>query len=323
LFLTADQRVIVASISFCEAFDIDPNTATGMPLSELANGEWAMPNLASLLRATVAGVVQIESYEIDLKRPGHSPRQLLVHARTLDDSAEDRVRLLVAVTDVTDARAEIRHGADLIRNKANLLQEVQHRVANSLQIIASVLLQSARRAQADKNHGHLRDAQHRSLSIARVQHHLSRTGEGRVNLRDYLTQLCSSLGAFMIADPQRVSIGVTVDDMVVDGEISVSLGMIVTELVINALKHAFPNQMAGRIEINFRTIGQNWELAVRDDGIGMLSGHSVAKTGLGTGIVEALSRNLGADIEWTDAIPGTQVTIRHYSKTANFQTRRN
>jgi hypothetical protein len=181
LFLTADYRVIVASISFCQAFDVDPRTASGMKLSELANGAWAMPQLASLLRATAAGSVQIESYEIDLKRPGHSNRQLLVNARTLDDGAGpgDHVQLLVAITDITDARAEARHTDDLLREKAILLQEVQHRVANSLQIIARVLMQSAGRVQSEEARGIIRDAHHRVMSIAELQRHLSKATEDK------------------------------------------------------------------------------------------------------------------------------------------------
>jgi two-component sensor histidine kinase len=69
----------------------------------------------------------------------------LLNAHILDDGDIDRVRLLLAITDITHARAEARKKDDLIREKEILLQEVQHRVANSLQIIASVLLQSARK----------------------------------------------------------------------------------------------------------------------------------------------------------------------------------
>ena len=69
LFLSEDQRVIAASASFCRAFEIDPATVPGRRLSELGNGEWAMPNLASLLKATASGSAQIEAYEIDLVGP--------------------------------------------------------------------------------------------------------------------------------------------------------------------------------------------------------------------------------------------------------------
>ncbi|PSJ52166.1 sensor histidine kinase [Kumtagia ephedrae] len=311
LFLSDDQKVIAASASFCRAFEVDPATVPGKRLSELGNGEWAMPKLASLLKATVSGSAQIEAYEIDFKRPKQKTRNLVVNARTLDDGDTDHIRLLLAVTDVTDARAEARLKDDLIRDKAILLQEVQHRVANSLQIIASVLMQSARRVQSEEARGHLHNAHHRVMSIAALQKQLSTSNSGTVELRTYLTQLCQSLGASMIADPNRLSIQVTVDNSAVEADVSVSLGLIVTELVINALKHAFPDERTGTIVIDYRSSGNDWALSVTDNGIGIPAGNDAPKAGLGTGIVEALAKNLKGGIQVSDAGPGTAVKISH------------
>lgn len=311
LFLSDDQKVIAASASFCRAFEIDPATIPGRRLSELGEGEWAMPKLASLLKATASGSANIEAYEIELKRPNQKTRQLVVNARTLDDGDIDHIRLLLAVTDVTDARAEARLKDNLVRDKAILLQEVQHRVANSLQIIASVLMQSARRVQSEEVRGHLQNAHHRVMSIAALQRQLSTTTGGNVELRTYLTQLCQSLGASMIADPGRLSIHVTVDDSAVEADVSVSLGLIVTELVINALKHAFPDERTGTIVTDYRSSGNDWTLSVTDNGIGMSVGSDAPKAGLGTGIVEALAKNLKGQIQLSDAGPGTVVTISH------------
>jgi two-component sensor histidine kinase len=311
LFLSDDLRVIAASASFCRAFDIDPASVAGKQLSDLGVGEWAMPKLASLLKATASGSANIEAYEIDLKRPNQKMRQLVVNARTLDDGDLDHIRLLLAVTDVTDMRAEARLKDDLIRDKAILLQEVQHRVANSLQIIASVLMQSARRVQSEEARGHLHNAHHRVMSIAALQKQLSTSLGGSVELRAYFTQLSQSLGASMIADPARLSIQVTVDDSAVEADVSVSLGLIVTELVINALKHAFPDERPGTIAIDYRSSGEDWALSITDNGIGMPVGSEAPKAGLGSGIVEALAKNLEGEIKLSDAGPGTVVTISH------------
>jgi len=315
LFLTEDQRVIAASASFCHAFEIDPATIPGRRLDELGEGEWALPGLTSLLRVTAAGSAHIKAYEIDLERPDRETRRLIVNARTLNDGDTKRVRLLMAVTDVTDMRAEARLKDDLLREKAILIQEVQHRVANSLQIIASVLMQSARVVQSEEVRGHLHNAHHRVMSIASVQRQLSSSKAGKVELRNYFTQLSESLGASMIADAGRLSIAVTVDDTSVEADVSISLGLIVTELVINALKHAFPDQAKGRIAIDFHSAGKDWTLCVSDDGIGLPTGEAAPKAGLGTGIVDALARNLHGEIEVSDAHPGTAVTIRHRAGT--------
>ncbi len=118
LFLSDDLKVIAASASFCRAFDIDPKTVCGQRLSEIGNGEWAMPKLASLLTATASGSAIIEAYEIDFQRPNQKTRHLVVNARTLDDGDIDHIRLLLAITDVTDVRAEARLKDDLVRDNA-------------------------------------------------------------------------------------------------------------------------------------------------------------------------------------------------------------
>ena len=309
LFLAADLTVIAASASFCAAFEVDPAAIFGRPLAALGAGEWAAPQLGSLLRATASGSAQIKAYEFDLIRKGHAPRCLLLNAHKLDDGDSHRVRMLLAITDITNARVEARKKDDLIREKAILLQELQHRVANSLQIIASVLLQSARKVQSEEARGHLRDAHSRIMSIAEVQRHLAQSAMGTVALRPYFIQLCESLGASMIRDPKRLKIAVNVDDSVVGANESVSLGLITTELVINALKHAFPEQGEGTITVDYRSKGKKWKLSVTDDGIGMPK--KEAKPGLGTGIVRALATQLHGRIAIADAAPGTAFTLEH------------
>ncbi|MVA24479.1 histidine kinase dimerization/phosphoacceptor domain -containing protein [Agrobacterium vitis] len=316
LFLSNDLSLIAASTSFCRAFEIDPASVPGKRLRELGNGEWAMPGLQSLLTATATGSANVDAYEIDLKRPNQKTRRLVVNAQTLDDGDLDHIRLLLAITDVTDMRAEARLKDDLVRDKAILLQEVQHRVANSLQIIASVLMQSARRVQSEEARGHLHDARHRIMSIAALQRQLSASPGGNVELHAYFTHLCQSLGASMIADPERLSIQVTVDSSTVDADVSISLGLVVTELVINALKHAFNDGRAGTISIDYRSSGKDWALTITDDGIGMSVGNDAPKAGLGTGIVEALVKNLNAEITVSSAEPGTVVAINHQETSA-------
>jgi two-component sensor histidine kinase len=311
LFLAGDLTIIAASASFCRTFQIDPASVPGRQLSELGAGEWAMPKLISLLKATASGNAEIGAYEIDLIREGGESRCLVLNARKLDDGESAPVRLLLAVSDVTFARAEARQKDDLIREKAVLLQEVQHRVANSLQIIASLLMQSARKVQSEEVRGHLQDAHHRVLSIAAVQRHLAVSSLNDVALRPYFAQLCESLAISMIPDPNVLSIVVTVDDSIVDPNKSVSLGLIVTELVINASKHAFPGRARGKIVVDYRSDGPSWSLSVKDDGIGLPTGTHRAKAGLGTGIIEALTKHLGASFQVIASNPGISVAISH------------
>ena len=229
----------------------------------------------------------------------------------LDYGDAQQVRLLLTISDVTEARISEKLKDDLLREKVILLQEIQHRVANSLQIIASVLMQSAKRVQSDETRGHLRDAHSRVMSIATVQQQLATSRIGEVELRGYFTQLCQSLGASMIHDHNQLSLAVTADDSSVKADISVSLGLIVTELVINALKHAFPEERSGKILVDYQSRGEDWKLSVSDDGVGTPEKMADAKPGLGTSIVEALANQLAATVETEGGHPGTIVSVVH------------
>ena len=311
LLLDGDLAVIAASRSFCAAFDIDPAGIAGRQLAELGAGEWRIPQLASLLRATAAGSADIDCYEMDLVRPGQPSRRLIINARKLDYFDGGNARLVLTASDVTEERISDKLKDDLLREKAILLQELQHRVANSLQIIASVLMQSGRKVQSEEARGHLRDARNRVMSIATMQKQLAVSQLGEVALRHYFTELCASIGASMIGDHNQLKLSVNVDDSVIGADESVSLGLIVTELVINAIKHAFPRHRKGEILVDYRSNGTAWTLSVRDTGIGMPKDQASAKPGLGTGIVEALAKQLGASVRNEPGRPGTLVSIVH------------
>jgi len=310
LLLDGELTVLAASASFCSAFEIDCATATGQQIFALGEGEWDVRQLRSLLNATASGDAEIETYEMDLKRHGQESRCLLLNVRKLAYDAE-HVRLLVGILDVTEARANAKRQEDLLREKTVLLQELQHRVANSMQIIASVILQTARRSKSDAARTALQDAHNRVMSVATVQQNLAAGTLGHVELRPYFTRLCQSIGASMIRDPKQLSLEVTADDSVVGADASVSMGLITTELVINALKHAFPGHKHGKIDVNYQSHGPNWVLSVSDNGVGMPTDPASVKPGLGTNIVQALAKQLAAHIQVTANAPGTKVSIVH------------
>lgn len=312
LLLDGDLVVIAASESFCREFQIDPAQVSNGKLTDLGSGEWNSRRLSSLLQATATGSADIRAYEMDLTREGQEPRRLVLNAQKLQYGDTDGVRLLLSVSDVTDARLAEKLKDDLLREKAILLQEIQHRVANSLQIIASILMQSARAVQSEETRAHLQSAHGRVLSIASVQQQLAVSRLGDVHLRPYFTQLCQSLGASMIHDPEKLSIEVTVDDSTAKANVSVSLGLIVTELVINALKHAFPRDRSGKIVVDYRSVNSKWSMSVSDDGVGVSADPKFSKPGLGTGIVDAMAKQLDATFTTVAGNPGTKVSITHF-----------
>ena len=319
LLLDRDLSIVAASASFFDDFKVDPNGAVGSQLFVLGAGEWNVPQLRALLEATAAGTVEVAAYEMDLKASGSPSRRLVLNARNLSYGDTANPRLLLTVTDVTGARAAeklkaklIKDKDDLLNEKVVLLQELQHRVANSLQIIASLILQSARKVQSEESRGLLTDAHSRVMSVAALQRHLAMSQLGDVEIRGYFNQLCASIGASMIHDPAKLSIRVEADDSLRGPHDSISLGLIVTELAINALKHAFPDGRGGKILVGFASTGPDWTLCVSDDGAGISDHGAGAKTGLGTSIVQALAQQLRAEVEVVSGGAGTSVSVyRH------------
>lgn len=311
LLLDETLAVQAASGSFCRAFDIDPSEINGRELCSIGKGEWDIPQLRSLLKATASGAAAIDCYEMDLTRADGSVQSLVLNAHVLDHSTAEPLRLVVALADVTAVQKAGREKDTLVREKQVLLQELNHRVANSLQIIASVLMQRVRKVQSEETRTHLRDAHNRVMSIAKLQRQLASNDTGQVALRPYLTELCASIAASMVADPAELKIVVEADDTAMSADRSTSVGLIVTELVINALKHAFPDEAPhGQITIGFLAdTAEHWTLTVADNGVGFPGDNDLAKPGLGTGIVNALAGQLGAEVQVQTAHPGTRITI--------------
>jgi len=312
--LVLDDRFVVisASASFCSVFGIDPSTIEGIGLANIGSGEWNVPQLNSLLRATLASNAAVDAYEMKLIRDGYEPTCVSVNAQRLDLGADQQPLIALTVTDITSARLAAKLKDELVQEKQVLLRELQHRVANSLQIIASVLMQSARRVQSEETRTHLYSAHNRVMSIATLQKQLAITSNNEIELRPYLKELCGSIGASMIEDDGRITLSSTADDSKATANVSVSLGLIVTELVINALKHAFPDaKQTGSVTVDYAAKGKGWTLKVEDDGVGIDAGDGSGTPGLGTGIVDALAEQLGATVTTSNKHPGTTVSVAH------------
>jgi two-component sensor histidine kinase len=312
LVLDASLRVVVASRSFYRSFRADRETTEGRYFYELGGGEWNIPPLRELLLGIIPDRTTVEEYEIEHSFAGLGRRTMLLNARKVFYEGNHSTSVLVGIEDVTDRRTLEREKDELLRQKDLLLQEMHHRVNNSLQIIASILMLKAQTVQSEDTRAHLRDAHERVMAVATVQQQLRGSSYGApIDARKYLTRLCESLAASMIAADRPVSLSVEADEAAITSEETVSMGLIATELVINALKHAFPGGIAGRIVVRFESTETAWRLSVTDDGLGISRPlpEAPARIGLGTSLIEALARQLGGRLLTADASPGTRVSL--------------
>jgi two-component sensor histidine kinase len=321
LVLGPDLRVIAASRSFFLNFRTDSKDILGQKLFDIFQGQLDVPSLYPLLKKIVPDHTVLEGFEVSVSIPGIGQRTFVLNARKVFYPEDNNLTLLIAFEDVTERRARDDERADLLRRTEELLQqkemllkEIQHRVANSLQIIAGILMMKARSVTSEETRQHLQDAQLRVISVATVQQHLESAGKDDViAVGPYLTKLCKSLADSMIADDRAISLEVISDDGLVISSQAVSLGLIVMELLINALKHAFPkDHLNAKVIIRYETYGANWRLTVSDNGVGKTIEPTTAanaKGGLGTSLVKALAQQLEAQVETVSSGAGTSITI--------------
>lgn len=329
LVLDAQLRVLAAGRAFYETFQVVPEHTIGRLLYSLGDGQWNIPALRLLLETIIPERTAMDGFEVDHDFPGLGRRKMLLNARKVLYETSADATILLAFTDVTARRlieqekAELQVRTDeLLTHQQVLLQEMQHRVANSLQIIASILLLKARAVDSDETRHHLRDAHQRVMSVAEVQSHLHAAGGvDRIEVGSYLTKLCSSLAASIVSEDRRIDLKVVADDGQIGSDKAVSLGLIVTELVINALKYAFPDARPdAQVLVTFQAgeDAEDWTLIVADNGVGKSDGQAPrGQGGLGTVIVEALVKQLGASLEVV-AAPGLTLTIRRCGATSEL-----
>ncbi len=313
IVLDGDLRVVAASGSFYRLFQLEAEATQGYRLHELSGRQLSLPGLRQLLEGVIRHNTVVEGYAFEIDLPDAGQRRMLLNARLVLEQPHSHPALLVALEDVT-----ARHEADrlkdlLLQQQKTLVLEIQHRVANSLQIIASILLLKMRTVTSDEARLHLLDAHQRVIAVATVQQQLREADfGGRIEIGTYLTRLCEGLAKSMIPGERGLTVrSVATGSTILSGD-AVSLGLIVTELVINALKHGFPDGRDGQIEVAFEGSQAGWRLSVSDNGVGRRPEQGrIERAGLGTSIVEALARQLGARIELSDEAPGTRVSIIH------------
>jgi two-component sensor histidine kinase len=312
--LDEDLRVVAASRSFYRTFTVDPRDTQGKLLYELGDGEWNTPKLRTLLGKILPEHGAMENCEVEHEFPDIGRRTMLLNARKVFYEEGSRANILLGIEDVTGKRLLEREKDELLRQKDVLLGEIQHRIGNSLQIIANIIMSKAKTVESEETRRHLSDAHDRVISIAAVQQHLHfPAASGSIELAPYLTKLCAAISDSMVGDSRSIIIKVCSDGGIATNRKAESLGLILTELVINSLKHAFnENSKDAQITVVYDVFGKDWKLVVADNGIGKPDGiFAQTKSGLGTGIVSALASQLDAQVVTVSGPLGTIVSVTH------------
>lgn len=230
--------------------------------------------------------------------------------RSAFDSAINAVRMRKAHE---AAQEEIRAARDrfeaLAAERALLLREMNHRVGNSLQIIVSLLHMQAGTTDNVEVQDALSAARGRVAAVAQVHRRLYTSEQiTTIAVDQYLVGLVDDLQVSARHGDVGVFLSVEADPVMLDPDRAVAIGVIVTELVINASKYAYPKG-GGPVRIGLRREGEQASLWVEDDGVGLPPEIGTKTVGLGSRIVRAMAAKLGADPTFEPRSPGTRVSL--------------
>lgn len=191
-----------------------------------------------------------------------------------------------------------------------LLREVNHRVANSLQLVSTLVSLQSNALSDDGARTALLDTQRRIAAIGQVHRRLYTTNNvSSVDMSDYLAGLVNELSDAWSTGQAPRTVRLEAEPISLPTDRAVSLGVIVNELVSNACKYAYPNDEAGEVRVRLRQVGDRFELAVEDDGIGHDPDAVPKGTGLGTRVIRAMAQSLQSAIVYDPAHKGVRATL--------------
>jgi len=235
-----------------------------------------------------------QEYEFEVKaNDGEAHPVLFAKDVYLDDNGEV-AGLVGAFLDIT----ELKQAEEVLRvsllEKESLLKEVHHRVKNNLQVISSLLHLQARKVQNAEVHGFLRDTQNRVRSMALLHETLYQSGNlAKVRLPQYIKNVCTAVARSYASGAGNIQLHHEIADMSLDLDQAIPVGLIISELVSNAFKHAFPSQAEGEILVQLHEEENRLVLRVSDNGIGFPPGTAAqGEETLGLLLVRNLCRQL-------------------------------
>jgi two-component sensor histidine kinase len=205
--------------------------------------------------------------------------------------------VVVNARDITErVHVEERLKASL-RDKETLLKEIHHRVKNNLQVVASLLSLQSGYVQDAATQQLFEESQHRIRSMALVHERLYQSQDlARIDFAEYVNSLVTHL--FSSYHAQGIKWRIEADPIALDIDTAVPCGLILNELVTNALKHGFPDGRGGEVYVGVREADGRYAIVVQDDGVGFQEAvdfHNAASLGLQ--LVNSLVRQLGGAIE--------------------------
>ncbi|WP_158810985.1 histidine kinase dimerization/phosphoacceptor domain -containing protein [Beijerinckia sp. L45] len=198
---------------------------------------------------------------------------------------------------------------DALAAKTMLVHEVDHRVKNNLQMIASLLVMQARTIKDPEAQASLRGMLQRVESIGTIHRRLYQSSDvQQFDLADFIRDIAGEL--IKASGRDDIALALDLEPINVRSEQASPVALMLNELITNALKHAFPFGRAGQLAIEIRRAQDILNVVVADNGVGMAPGQAEpAKAGFGRRLIKTVARQLRAEVTWLSNDPGTRVDI--------------
>ena len=302
--LEHDMTIVTANKAFLTMFGITEAETHGRRVSELGQHQWDVPALRHLMEKVLPENKPIESFEIEDNFPGLGRRVFNLNARKISQPGNHAHRMLLVFDDITDRKQRE-------RDALSLTNEISHRIKNNLQVIVGLIAYEAKWTAAPCVQGY-KTMQARIGAIAQLYDLISQTSLGRTVAVDaYLREIAKTMSASLLGNMSGITIEVEGEPVEIDPDRAVPFGLLVNELTTNAIKHAFPHGR-GQIKLCVERIGDQIELVVSDDGIGMKDKDLVKSAEKrGSNYVAIFVRQLGGTIVPSkQEATGTTVRIR-------------
>ena len=265
---------------------------------------------------TVSDPGSLGEHEYRILLPDGELRWLSATSEHVRDPVTQARRLVGVVVDVTRYKRTEEALRQAIEMRDLLVAEVNHRVKNSLQLVASILSIESRKQRTDDAKAALRSATSRVEAVARVHASLYAGGDVRtVAMHEYLATLCAELEHSNSTAERQISVNLTADPIRLPTDKAISAALAVNEMITNAVKHAFAGRVFGRVDVVLRARPDGTaELSVSDDGTGgafdPLAADAPPRTGLGTRLMAGAAVQLGGSIEHDRSNGGWTTRLR-------------
>jgi len=214
----------------------------------------------------------------------------------VDNNIQGVMATFADISDMIMAEKQIKAS---LEEKEVLLREIHHRVKNNLQIISSLMSLQSEYTKEPETLKMFQESKNRIRSMALIHEKLYQSGDmAHIDFGEYLKSLIEMLSTFHKEKKDDVNVNLDCEDVFLEIDTAISMGLIVNELVSNCFKHAFPLERKGEIEINLSKMSEGYLLEVADDGVGLPEGFDLEKTGtLGLLIVQTLTMQLRGSLE--------------------------